>query len=114
MAGFMRFLHLLGCHPWSIQALIVDPAGDLTREARQQLLADHEALKQDGAAPALPIYSPADAASLWTCSRPTSAVVGRLAKLAIQSLQALQVWFRLTTPHHGSLQNSACSKSVQR
>ena len=91
VAGFLRFLHLLASHPWSIQALIVDPAGDLTREARQQLLADHEASKQDGSAPALPIYSPADALSLWTRYRPTKAVVGRLAKLAVQSLQALQV-----------------------
>ncbi|KAK9853898.1 hypothetical protein WJX84_008605, partial [Apatococcus fuscideae] len=109
MAGFMRFLYLLGSHPWSIQALIVDPAGDLTREARQQLLADHEAAKQDGSAPALPIYSPADAASLWTRSRPTRAVVGRLAKLAIQSLQALQ---EVIEGRAGSMDDPAAWQSI--
>lgn len=87
----MRFLHLLASHPWSVQALIVDPAGDLSREARQQLLADHEALRQEETAPALPIYSSADAASFWTRGHPSKPVVQRLVKLAVQSLQTLQV-----------------------
>ena len=87
----MRFLHVLASHPWSVQGLIVDPPGDLSREDRQQILADHEASKQEGTAPALPIYSPADATSLWTRSRPSKAVLLRLVKLAVQSLQTLQV-----------------------
>ena len=64
LSGFLRFLHLVGGHPWAVQPLIVDPSGELKQLAREELQRAHSRRRGEGAAPppALCICTPRDPA----------------------------------------------------
>ncbi len=74
VAGLLRFLSLLAAHPWGRAPLLVDPLGEVGPAARRGLLAEYEARRGAGAAPAMFIATPRDLhASRW-CARARACV----------------------------------------
>jgi len=45
LAGFLRFLRLLGDHPWRERPLVVDPAVALGAQARREIDAAHSQVR---------------------------------------------------------------------
>ena len=45
LAGFLRFLRLLGDHPWRERPLVVDPAAALSAQARREIDAAHSQVR---------------------------------------------------------------------
>ena len=107
LSGFLRFLNLLGHHPWTASPLVTGdiipsaPSGSGTatvttsfakkREIAARAYAAQRALSGDGAAPAMFITGPRDDESLpWTLQQPSRPLLHRAAVLARKAARHLE------------------------
>ena len=92
LSGLLRFLRLLGEHPWQREPLVVDPGAEMTGEQRAAALRAHRRLRAEGKAPALAMCSPRDGGAPlpWTRHHPTPQALSRAAALARRSAAALE------------------------
>jgi U3 small nucleolar RNA-associated protein 22 len=94
LAGLLRFLRLLGGHPWAVAPLVADPGGGEPPAARREAAARaHAAARARGAAPAMFLAGPADDACVgWTRDRPSRPLLHRAVVLARRSAAALEAF----------------------
>jgi U3 small nucleolar RNA-associated protein 22 len=94
VSGFLRFLHILGNHPWTAAPLVGDiAAGDPGPGRREVAARAHAAKKAAGemGAPAMFITGPKDDQCVgWTREHPTKAMLHRAAVLARRAIYKLE------------------------
>ena len=92
LAGFLRFLQLLGTHPWQERPLVIGSAQELPPAQRSTLANLFSAGRQAGTLPAVVLATAKDPqGTAWTQRGPSGDVWRRLVLLARRGLQALQV-----------------------
>lgn len=91
LSGLLRFLTLLAEHPWRVQPLIVDPAGELSGAQREALLRQHAAQRAACSTVPMCLATPKDpTGDAWTSGPcPSSQVLHRIVVLAQRSAAAL-------------------------
>ncbi|KAL4542017.1 hypothetical protein Ndes2526B_g06504 [Nannochloris sp. 'desiccata'] len=93
VSGFLRFLHVLGNHPWTATPLVGDiAAGDPGPGRREVAARAHAAQKaEETGAPAMFITGPKDDQCVgWTREHPTRAILHRAAVLARRAVDKLE------------------------
>ena len=92
VAGFARFLHLVGSHPWRERPLVVDPSAQLTPAQHKHIQSTFDAAKAEGGVKGFTICTPKDMeGSAWAQEGLSPAMRQRLVKLAGKSLEVLKV-----------------------
>jgi U3 small nucleolar RNA-associated protein 22 len=93
VSGFLRFLHMLGNHPWAAAPLIGDTAGGDPGPGRREVAARAHAAQRasEMGAPAMFITGPKDNECVgWTREHPTKAILHRAAVLARRAVNTLE------------------------
>ena len=92
VAGFLRFLRLLGTHPWAAAPLVGDvSSGDPGSVRRDAAARAHAAQRAAGTAPALFITGPKDDECVgWTKDCPSKPMLFRAGVLARRAAEALE------------------------
>lgn len=92
IAGFLRFLNLLGNHPWTAAPLLGDVAtGDPGPGRREVAARAHAAQRAAELAPAMFITGPKDGQCVgWTREHPTKPMLHRAAVLARRAAEQLE------------------------
>ena len=104
LAGFLRFLQLLGTHPWQERPLVIGSAHELLPAQRSTLANLFTAGRQAGTLPAVVLATAKDPqGTAWTQRGPSGDVWRRLVLLARRGLQALQVGSSSPTRAFGHL-----------
>ena len=92
LAGFLRFLQLLGTHTWQERPLVIGSAQELPPAQRSTLANLFTAGRRAGTLPAVVLATAKDPqGTAWTQRGPSGDVWRRLVLLARRGLQALQV-----------------------
>lgn len=93
VSGFLRFLHVLGNHPWTAAPLVGDIAAGDPGPGRREVAARAHAAQRAGemGAPAMFITGPQDDQCVgWTREHPTRAMLHRAAVLARRAVDTLE------------------------
>ena len=92
IAGFLRFLNLLGNHPWTAAPLLADVAsGDPGQKRREAAARAHAAQRAAELAPAMFITGPKDDQCVgWTREHPTKPMLHRAAVLARRAAEDIE------------------------
>jgi U3 small nucleolar RNA-associated protein 22 len=93
VSGFLRFLHVLGTHPWAAAPLVGDIAAGDPGPARREVSARAHAAQRatEMGAPAMFITGPKDDECIgWTREHPTRAMLHRASVLARRAVQTLE------------------------